>query len=229
MKGSARCAALRRFARPHRGLVDSCGYRDRQLSSTDEGKRVVNAVERSFRRFDRYQQQHPALAVPIAVLQKFGNDQAGGKAALIAYYGLFALFPMLLLMATVLGFVLSGHPALQAHLLNSALANFPIISAQLQNDTHALKGSGIALVVGRTRHAVWRAGTRPSGRQRDEHDLERALQVVAELLRTPAARVFLARRPRTCQRWRNDVGRLRYVPGCMVRSGGSGRWRCRSS
>jgi YihY family inner membrane protein len=108
----------------------------------------VNAVERSFRRFDRFQQQHPVLAVPIAVMQKFGNDQAGGKAALIAYYGLFALFPMLLLMATVLGFVLSGHPALQEHLLNSALANFPIISAQLQSDTHALKGSGIAVVVG---------------------------------------------------------------------------------
>jgi YihY family inner membrane protein len=108
----------------------------------------MNAVERGFRRFDRYQQQHAVLAVPIAVLQKFGNDQAGGKAVLMAYYGLFALFPLLLLMATVLGFVLAGHPALQKHLLTTALANFPIISAQLQNDTHALKGSTLAVVVG---------------------------------------------------------------------------------
>jgi hypothetical protein len=32
------------------------------------------------------------FAFPWAVAQKFGNDQAGGKAALMAYYGLFALF-----------------------------------------------------------------------------------------------------------------------------------------
>jgi YihY family inner membrane protein len=108
----------------------------------------MNVVERNFRRFDQYQQRHRVLAIPIAVMQKFGNDQAGGKAALIAYYGLFALFPLLLLMATILGFVLGGHPAVQKHLLTTALANFPIIGSQLQSDTHALKGSAIAVVIG---------------------------------------------------------------------------------
>jgi YihY family inner membrane protein len=100
------------------------------------------------RRFDRFQQQHAVLGIPIAVVQKFGNDQAGGKAALIAYYGLFALFPLLLLLSTVLGFVLAGHTALQQNLLSSALSNFPIIGTQLQSDTHALKGSAVAVVVG---------------------------------------------------------------------------------
>jgi len=108
----------------------------------------MNVVERGVRRFDQYQQRHPVLAIPIAVVQKYGNDQAGGKAVLIAYYGLFALFPLLLLMATVLGFVLAGHPAVQKNLLSSALGDFPIISSQLQNDTHALKGSVLAVVVG---------------------------------------------------------------------------------
>ena len=108
----------------------------------------MNVVERGVRRFDQYQQRHPVLAIPIAVVQKYGNDQAGGKAVLIAYYGLFALFPLLLLMATVLGFVLAGHPAVQHRLLSSALGNFPIISTQLQSDTHALKGSVLAVVVG---------------------------------------------------------------------------------
>lgn len=108
----------------------------------------MNVVERGVRRFDRYQQRHPVLAIPIAVAQKYGNDQAGGKAVIIAYYGLFALFPLLLLMATVLGFVLNGHPAVQHRLLSSALGNFPIISTQLQSDTHALKGSVLAVVVG---------------------------------------------------------------------------------
>src|SRR5665213_2806039 len=108
----------------------------------------MNVVEHGFRRFDQYQQRHPVLAIPIAVLQNFGNDQAGGKAVLIAYYGLFALFPLLLLMSTVLGYVLAGNQALQKRLLSSALANFPIIGSQLQNDAHTLKGSTLAIVVG---------------------------------------------------------------------------------
>jgi uncharacterized BrkB/YihY/UPF0761 family membrane protein len=54
----------------------------------------MNVVEQTFRRFDQFQQRHPVLAIPLAVVQKYGNDQAGGKAVLIAYYGLFALFPL---------------------------------------------------------------------------------------------------------------------------------------
>ncbi len=108
----------------------------------------MNAIERRLRRFDKYQQRHPVLALPIAVVQKYGNDQAGGKAALMAYYGLFALFPLLLLAATVLGWVLRGHPDLQKSILHSALGDFPIIGTQLQQDAHSLQGNGFALAVG---------------------------------------------------------------------------------
>ncbi len=48
----------------------------------------VGWVERQVRRADRFQQRHAVIAVPWAVMQKFGNDQAGGKAPLMAYYGL---------------------------------------------------------------------------------------------------------------------------------------------
>jgi len=108
----------------------------------------VNPAEVVVRRIDKFQQRHVVVAFPFAVFQKFGNDQAGGKAALMAYYGLFSLFPLLLLFATILGFVLSGHPHLQAQLTNSALGNFPIIGAQLRSQTHSLRGSGAALAVG---------------------------------------------------------------------------------
>src|SRR5262249_33268892 len=37
------------------------------------------------------------------VVQKLGNEQVGGKAVIIAYYGLFALFPLLLLFTTIIG------------------------------------------------------------------------------------------------------------------------------
>jgi YihY family inner membrane protein len=108
----------------------------------------MNPVERRLRCFDRFQQRHAVLGFPIAVMQKFGNDQAGGKAALMAYYGLFALFPLLLLFSTILGWLLSGHPSWQKDLLNSAFANFPIIGSQLKNNTHSLQGNWFAVVVG---------------------------------------------------------------------------------
>ena len=95
--------------------------------------RQVGWIERQVRRADRFQQRHVVLAFPWAVAQKFGNDQAGGKAALMAYYGLFALFPLLLLLATILGFALSGDPALREQLIGGALGKIPVIGDQLRS------------------------------------------------------------------------------------------------
>ena len=108
----------------------------------------MNRVEILVRRVDAFQRRHAVAGVPFAVVQKFGNDQAGGKAALLAYYGLLALFPLLLLFSTTLGFVLGGHPELERALLNSALANFPILGTQLRNAAHPLRGNGLALALG---------------------------------------------------------------------------------
>src|SRR6266699_6823372 len=110
--------------------------------------RHVGWVERQVRRADSFQQRHAVVAFPWAVMQKFGNDQAGSKATLMAYYGLFALFPLLLLLATVLGFVLSGNPALREQLIDSALGNFPVIGDQLRSEVHPLEGNTTALVIG---------------------------------------------------------------------------------
>ena len=57
------------------------------------------------RRFDRFQQKHKGWAIPMAVIRKFGNDQAGNLAALMAYYAFFSIFPLLLVFTTILGFV----------------------------------------------------------------------------------------------------------------------------
>jgi len=108
----------------------------------------VKAVQRMLRRIDEFQRRHKPLAFLFAVFKKFGEDDAGSKAALIAYYGFFSLFPLLLVFTTVLGFVLSGHPALQAKILNSALRQFPIIGDQISKNIGSLKGSGVALAVG---------------------------------------------------------------------------------
>ena len=102
--------------------------------------------------FDGFQARHTALAFAVAVVKKFGEDRAGGLAALIAYYGFFALFPLLLILVTVLGFVLQGHPALQASILAAAKRDFPSLADYLK--VGSIAGSGLALGIG-VIAAVW--------------------------------------------------------------------------
>ena len=105
-------------------------------------------IEIVIRRVDRFQQDHAVFGFPFAVMQKFGNDQAGSKAALVAYYGLFAIFPLLLVFTTILGYALHDNKKLQEDLINSALGTFPIIGPELKSQTHALTGSVAAVVIG---------------------------------------------------------------------------------
>ena len=96
--------------------------------------------------FDRFQQRHRWLGFPLAVLQKYADDQGGYLAATITYYGFFAIFPLLLVLTTVLGFVLQGHPHLERRIVDSALGQFPVIGPQLSRGS--LHGSALALGLG---------------------------------------------------------------------------------
>lgn len=97
---------------------------------------------------DAYQRRHRGVGFPLAVIYKFADDQGPYLAALITYYGFLSLFPLLLLFVTILGFVLDGNPDLQARLVDSVLAEFPVIGAQLGQNVRSLSGSGLGLVVG---------------------------------------------------------------------------------
>lgn len=99
-------------------------------------------------RLDAYQRRHRWLGFPLAVAYKFADDQGAYLTALITYYGFLALFPLLLLLVTILGFVLQGDPGLQAQLVSSTLAQLPVIGRQLGADVQTLHGSGTGLVVG---------------------------------------------------------------------------------
>src|SRR4051794_16199649 len=98
-------------------------------------------------RLDRFQRRHPGAGFPIAVLYKFGDDDGHFLAALITYYGFLALFPLLLLLSTVLGLVLRGNPGLQQQVLDSALRELPVIGPQLGQPEH-LGGGVTGLVLG---------------------------------------------------------------------------------
>ena len=104
-------------------------------------KRLIAAV-------DRVQQRHAFLAFPYAVTKKFSDDRAGHLAALVAYYTFFSLFPLLLVLVTVLGLVLRDNPDLQDRIVDTALAQFPVIGPAIKENLSALPSSGLALAVG---------------------------------------------------------------------------------
>lgn len=108
----------------------------------------MNLIERKVRQFDAYQQRHTLFAFPYAVIQKYGNDQASGKAIVVAYYALFALLPLLLLFTTILGLVLAGHPTFRHEVLNTTLADIPILGNSLRSHDHPLTGGFLAVTLG---------------------------------------------------------------------------------
>ena len=107
----------------------------------------MNVVERLVRRVDGAQQRSRAGGFVVAVVKKFGDDRGPALAAQLAYYGFMALFPLLLVLTTVLGFVVD--PKVENNVIATTLKQFPVFGAQIGRDApHPLTGSGLALAVG---------------------------------------------------------------------------------
>ena len=100
------------------------------------------------RRLDGWQQRHAALAIPVAVIKKFVDDGVNRLGVQVAYWGFFSVFALLLVFASILGFVFEGNPDLQRQLLNSTLERMPVIGPQISGDIGSLTGSAVALAVG---------------------------------------------------------------------------------
>ena len=84
--------------------------------------------------------------MPVAAMKKYGEDQGADLAGLIAFRAFFSLFPLLLLLTTVLGYVLAGNPDLRQEAVDSVLTQFPVIGEQIE--VRSLHGNGVALGVG---------------------------------------------------------------------------------
>jgi YihY family inner membrane protein len=102
------------------------------------------------RRFDGFQQRHSFIGFPVAVMKKFVEDKCPSLAALLAYYGLLSIFPLLLVLFTLLALFFGHDTNFQHRVIHSALAQFPVIGKQLGNlggqaSLHKRSGIGLAL------------------------------------------------------------------------------------
>ena len=96
---------------------------------------------------DHGQRRFPPVAFPLGVIYKFFDDQGNYMAATITYYAFVAIFPLMLLGSSILGFFLQGNEHLREELLNSALGQFPIIGDQMAKK-EGLHGSAWGVIVG---------------------------------------------------------------------------------
>jgi YihY family inner membrane protein len=110
---------------------------------------AVNPFEKVLRRIDVAQQRFPPAAVVFGVTKKFGDDNAGILVSNLAFSAFLCIFPLLLLLVTVLNIVLIHDPGARHSLLHSTLHEFPVIGNQLGSQIHGLQRSSvIGLVVG---------------------------------------------------------------------------------
>ena len=106
-------------------------------------------VERTVRAVDRAQQDLRPAAFVFGVVRKFGDDRGGSLCALLTFYGFLSLFPLLLLLVTILGFFGPSNHGFVHRIENSAFSQFPIVGTKLSTNIHALHNpSTLGLVVG---------------------------------------------------------------------------------
>ncbi len=110
---------------------------------------AMNPVERAVRKVDAAQQRYRPTAFVFGVSKKYGDDNGGVLVASLAHSAFVSLFPLLLVLVTVLGLAASVNPSFRQDALNAVASQVPLIGHQLTGNVHQLRRSSvIGLIVG---------------------------------------------------------------------------------
>src|SRR6185437_1546612 len=109
----------------------------------------MNPVEKAIRKVDATQQRFTPTAFVFGVIKKYGDDNGGVLASNLAYSAFVSVFPLLLILTTVLGLVASVSPSVRTQVLDAVSGQVPLIGKTLTGNVHQLQRSSIiGLVVG---------------------------------------------------------------------------------
>jgi YihY family inner membrane protein len=109
----------------------------------------VNPVERALRNLDATQRRFTPTAFAFGVVKKYGDDNGGVLVSNLAYSGFIAMFPLLLVLTTILGLIASVDASFRTDVLNAVASQVPLIGRTLEENVHQLKRSSvIGLIVG---------------------------------------------------------------------------------
>lgn len=92
--------------------------------------------------------------VLLEMVDGFRRHRTGRSAALLAHYSFLSVFPLLLVMVTILGYVLQGNSGLQSDIKDSVLVNLPIVGSTIEDNVGKIEGNPFALVLGLV-SALW--------------------------------------------------------------------------
>lgn len=109
---------------------------------------MVVDINRPAKKLDAWQQRQLPTAFVFAVVKKYGEDNGGYQAALLTYYGFLSLFPLLLVLVTMLRLWFRNDPAVQASVSTSVGHFFPLLGTQLQTQIHGMRSAGVGLIIG---------------------------------------------------------------------------------
>jgi uncharacterized BrkB/YihY/UPF0761 family membrane protein len=106
----------------------------------------VEPLRRVMAALDGWQRRTRWAGVPYAVLKKFGDDNANLLVVALAWYGFTAIFPLLLVVVTLFGFI--GEQSIGTGLIRT-LHEFPVVGSSFNPESrNALHGSALGLVIG---------------------------------------------------------------------------------
>ncbi len=109
----------------------------------------MNPVERAIRRVDATQQRYTPMAFIFGVVKKYGDDNGGVLVSNLAYSAFVSIFPLLLVLVTILGYVASVEPSFRTDVLNAVAGQVPLIGHTLTENVHQLQRASITgLIVG---------------------------------------------------------------------------------
>ena len=94
-------------------------------------------------RVDEAQKRHRRTSVAVATFKKYSEDKSANLATMIAFWAFFGIFPLLLVLVTLLGWILSGSD--KASVLGHIANLFPLLDPKTVT---GLSGSWWAIVLG---------------------------------------------------------------------------------
>jgi YihY family inner membrane protein len=103
---------------------------------------VASLPERGVRWFDDVQQTRWWLAHPIGTVRKYADDRGTAFANLVTFQIFLGMLPLLVVVLTVFHEILERREDIADAVLESTLAQFPVIGEQLERDLSTLAVSG---------------------------------------------------------------------------------------
>jgi YihY family inner membrane protein len=109
----------------------------------------MNPAEWVVRKLDTAQQRFTPAGFIFGVIKKFGDDNGGVLVTNLAFTAFLSLFPLLLVLTTVMGLIASWEPSFKVDVINAVSGQIPLIGRTLTENVEQLRRTSvIGLIVG---------------------------------------------------------------------------------